>query len=320
MYCRTLIAGLFVLTQLAWTAGAAGQTNDPAQDLPSYRLNVAVDEVSVTFHASDARGSAVRDLKLDEVGLLDNGRPPRKMLVFESRQDFPLRVGMLMDMSESMMRKRAADRAIAIAFTERVLRLPPSQGFVMNFDRFSRVDVPWTAQLDALSLGIRNRIVSAGRTASLGGTAVFDAIYSACLNQFSHLDPAGGTHAILLFSDGEDNASRLSVEEAIGACQRNNTAIYAFHARPQAGADPSGAENLASMAEKTGGSVFWDDDPAAVIESDLATIEAELRSQYRIVYRPEALVHDGSFHRIELKVPVRVAAVRVRSGYYAPRH
>ena len=192
---RMLIAGLFVLSALAWVTGARAQSNS-AQDIPSYRLSVAVAEVSVTFHATDARGLAVPDLKVEEVSLLDDGKPPRKVLVFQSRQDFPLRVGILMDTSESMMGSRSADRAIAIAFTERVLRLPPSQAFMMNFERYSRVDAPWTAQSDALTLGIRNRLP--GHIASFGGTALFDAIYSACLNQFSHLDPAAGTNAILL--------------------------------------------------------------------------------------------------------------------------
>ena len=314
---RMLIAGLFVLSALAWVTGARAQSNS-AQDIPSYRLSVAVAEVSVTFHATDARGLAVPDLKVEEVSLLDDGKPPRKVLVFQSRQDFPLRVGILMDTSESMMGSRSADRAIAIAFTERVLRLPPSQAFVMNFERYSRVDAPWTAQSDALTLGIRNRLP--GHIASFGGTALFDAIYSACLNQFSHLDPAAGTNAILLFSDGEDNASRVSVDEAIDACQRSNTAIYAFHSRPRPGADDSGAAALASVAEKTGGRVFLDDDSADVIASDLGTVEAELRAQYRLVYVPPPLVRDGSFHRIELRVPPRVAGVTVRSGYYAPAH
>jgi VWFA-related protein len=80
----------------------------------------------------------------------------------------------------------------------------------------------------------------------------------------------------------------------------------------------TGAKVLAELALESGGRVFHEDDSAAAIDDDLRTIEADLRNQYRLVYRPAELTHDGSFHRIELKAPERVDSVRVRSGYYAP--
>jgi Ca-activated chloride channel homolog len=102
-------------------------------------------------------------------------------------------------------------------------------------------------------------------------------------------------------------------------CQRANTAIYAFRVESQYSSS-SGPKTLAELASQTGGRVFFDDDPDAGIYNDLRMIEADLRNQYRLVYKPQELKHDGSFHRIELLGPERAGNLIVRSGYYAPAH
>ena len=76
---------------------------------------------------------------------------------------------------------------------------------------------------------------------------------------------------------------------------------------------------MAELAAKTGGRVFYDDDSEAGIDNDLRTIEADLRNQYRLIYKPAELKRDGSYHRIELKGPERVDSDRhplrlLRSG------
>jgi VWFA-related protein len=148
----------------------------------------------------------------------------------------------------------------------------------------------------------------------VGGTALFDTIYKACLYEFGKVDHAASGNFILLFTDGEDNASHTSAEEAIDACQHSNTAIYAFRAVSQSASD--GPRTLAQLASGTGGRVFFDDDPAAVLAKNLAVIEADLRDQYRLVFSPAELKHDGSFHSLELHTPHRVRSVNIRTGYY----
>jgi VWFA-related protein len=152
------------------------------------------------------------------------------------------------------------------------------------------------------------------------GTAILDAVYRACLSQFGRIDAARSSNFILLFSDGEDNASHASLGDATAQCQRSNTAIYAFRVEQQPGAFSTGATTLAEVAAKTGGRVFNDDDSDAGIYDDLRIIEADLRNQYRLVYKPAELRHDGSFHRIEVKAPERVDRIVIRAGYYAPVH
>jgi Ca-activated chloride channel homolog len=229
-----ITCGLLLLPHFAGVRGADSQTTPAVpQGVTPYSLSVSVDEVSLSFHAADAHSLPVNDLKLDELSLLDNGKPPRKILAFGSLRDFPIRAGILMDTSESMEGFLARNRAIAIEYAQRLLRQQTDQAFTMDFDSQSRVTQPWTGNTPALTAGIRSFI--AGGKSHIGGTAIFDAIYRACLNQFGRLDRMGSANFILLFSDGEDNASMASAKDAVAMCQRANTAIYVFRAEPEAG-------------------------------------------------------------------------------------
>ncbi len=287
-----------------------------AQELTSYRLRVPVDEVSLSFHVADRHGLAVNDLKLEELSLLDNGSAPEKITVFEPLQDASIRAGILLDTSESMREFLASNRAISIEYAQRVLRQKTDQAFVMEFGYLSKVIQPWTGEPAVLAAGVRR--VGAGR--ELGGTAMFDTIYRACFSEFGRIDRGVTGNFVLLFSDGEDNASHMSLKEAVDACQRTNTAIYSFRSEPKGSFFSGGAKTLAELAAKTGGLVFHDNGSEAEIYEDLRVIEDDLRNQYRLVYKPAGLKHDGTFHRIELKAPERVDQMTIRSGYYAPMH
>ena len=274
--------------------------------------------MGVTFHAADLHGLPINDLKLDEMKLLDNDATPRKILAFYSMQDFPIRAGILMDTSESMAGDLARDRAIAIEYAEKLLRRNSDQAFVMDFGYVSNITQPWTGDPAALTAGIRR--VTAGKQNPLGGTAMFDTIFRACFNQFGKIDPAASGNFILLFSDGEDNVSHSSLKEVVDICQRSNTAIFAFRAAAHAESFSTGPKTLAELAAQTGDRVFNDDDSETEIDNDLRIIEADLRNQYRLVYKPKELKHDGSFHRIEVQGSDRVGSIVIRTGYYAPTH
>ena len=311
------IAGsLFVVLLFTIVRALDAQSIGPTeQALGTYKLRVAVDEVSLTFHAKDQTGLPLTDLKLDELSVLDNGKPPRRMLALQRLEDLPVRAGILMDMSQSMDDTRSTARTIAMQYAQRLLRPRIDQAFVINFGRRQTVAQPWTSNSYALSDGIRDLQVKTGGNARISGTAVFDAIYRACSDQFGAIDNADTRNFLLLFSDGEDNASSHSLEEAAAMCQRTNTAIYAF--RPSFGAAADGENALAELAAESGGRVFSDHASAA---QNLRTMEADLRDQYRVIYRPLDSKHDGSFHRVRLQGPPRAQALETPSGYYAPSH
>ncbi len=308
--CSPLI---LVLLTTAYRIDA--QTNAvPAQPAATYNLNIPVDEVILTFHAADSHDLPINDLKLDELNILDNGKPPRRVLAFQLLEDFPIRAGILIDISQSMGEHLPGDRAISIKYAQSLLRQQTDQAFVMEFGHSSKIVQPWTSDTSALTAGIHKG------TAGGEGTAIFDSIYSACRYQFGKIDHAATGNFILLFSDGEDNTSYLPLKETVDMCQRTNTAIYAFRAAPEFGSLSAGLKTLLELTSETGGRLFHDDDTEAEIDTDLRIIEADLRNQYRLIYKPPELKHDGSFHRIELKAPERADNIRVRSGYYAPAH
>jgi Ca-activated chloride channel homolog len=321
-----IACGLLLLMHLAAGLRADSQSSASVpQSAAPYSLRVSVDEVSLSFHAADAHGLPVNDLKLDELSLLDNGKPPRKIVAFGSLRDFPIRGGILMDTSVSVAGYLPRNRAIAGKYVQRLLRQKADEAFVMDFDFESRIAQPWTSDRNALIAGMR-RVIPDG-VSRMGGTAIIDSIYRACLNQFGRLNDvgnpvatgAGSANFILLFSDGEDNASHAYLNEAVEMCQHTNTAIYAFRAHPE-WRFSDGPKTLAQLASQTGGRVFKNEGSDEAIYNDLRTIEADLRDQYRLVYKPAELKHDGSFHRIQLKGPERVESIVVREGYYAPLH
>src|SRR5882724_1456699 len=169
------------------------------QSAQSYGLRVSVDEVILTFHAADAQGLAINDLKLDELTLSDNGKPPRKILAFQSLQDLPLRAGILIDTSDSMAQDLTSDAVISTKYTQRLLHRPTDQAFILKFGALSEITQPWTSDTNALAAGIRR--FAATRTNQIRGTALLNAIYQACLNQFGHIDHPGTGNFILLFSE-----------------------------------------------------------------------------------------------------------------------
>jgi VWFA-related protein len=301
---------------LGVSRGVYAQADGDADAATSYRLAVPVDEVVLTFHATDAHGLPVNDLKAEELTLLDNGKPAKKIVEFRSSGNRAIRAGLIVDTSESMMKHLGSDRGIAIQYAERLLRQQTDQAFVMEFERVTRILQPWSSDPKLLTAGVGAIALGGGRPYS--GTAIFDTLYRACRYQFGAIDSAASGNFILLFSDGEENASSMSLKDAVDMCQRSNTSIYAFRADHAEGAGSTGPETLAELTQQTGGRVFHDDGTEDEIYQDLRTIEEDLRSEYRLVYRPAAFKHDGAFHSIVLEVPDRVSRVAIRSGYYAP--
>jgi VWFA-related protein len=303
------------LLPCSWQAIAqAGSSDD--QSSATYNLKLSVDEVVLTFHATDAHGLPINDLTLGEIKLFDKGIAPHRIVAFDSLIDRPVRAGILLDTSESMQQTLPGSEAIAEQYAQRLFRQKSDQAFVMDFGYSSETAQPLTNDPSLLSQSIRN--IKPGKMNPLGGTAMFDAIFRACFYGFGKADATSTGNFILLFSDGQDNSSRTSLEEAAGACQRSNIAIYAFRVEPDSGQYSTGPKLLAELAAKTGGRVFPADESEDAIWRDLTTIESEMRNQYRLVYNPASLKHDGSFHAIELQPPDRVHRIEIRSGYYAP--
>jgi VWFA-related protein len=311
MWAGAIFIGIIIHTSI--TIGQ--QVGPPISDPKGYTLNVPVDEVSVMFHASDWHGVPMNDLTVSDIRVQDNGKPPRQVVSFEVHQNLPIRLGVMIDTSRSMLEYLHLNQWIASEYAERLLDKKRDLAFVMRFDSETKVQPDWTSDAEALTTSIRD--VSAHHESRLGGTALFDAIYKACRDQFGTTNNALSGNFIMLFTDGIDNASHARIADDIDICQRANTAIYIFNNEPKSRFS-SGQKVLQQLADESGGQMYFDQTPDG-FRRDLYQTDVNLRSQYRIVYRPRSITRDGSFHRIKLESPTRGGLITTRSGYYAPQ-
>jgi len=303
----TLSAVTFLSLASSQTAKSSASSADP------YTLNVAVDEVSLTFHAADFHGIPIDDLKLTDLRILDNGKRPRQIVSFEVHQNLPVRFGILVDTSRSMLGYLRRNQAIANEYVTQLLHKQTDRAFVLRFDSESKILQDWTGDSDALAASLHN--VASDRASRLGGTALFDSIYKTCRDQFGTANPIAGNF-ILLFTDGIDNASHARLDDDIDICQKANTAIYVFSTEPKSIFPSDEQKTLDKLTTQTGGVIFFDQSREP-IWNDLRNIDANLRSQYRLVYKPQHFKRDGSFHHIKLDSPTRGGIITARSGYYA---
>jgi Ca-activated chloride channel family protein len=293
--------------------GAAAQPaqQGAADDQAQKPIQVIVNEVPLIFTVTDGKGHYIPNLLQSDFALLDNQRAPAKVDRFRQQINLPLRVGLLIDTSTSIHSRFVFEQQSATEFLLEVLKAKGDRAFVMGFDVTPDVTQDWTNNLDALETGV-NKLKSGG------GTALFDAVYTACHDKLiTSRGPEPVRKALIVISDGDDNQSRVYQSEAIKECQRADTIIYSISTNwtPSRGA---GDKVMQDLAEETGGEPFF---PPNV--EDMATsftdIETELRSQYELDYTPADFKTDGSFRTIYLYCNNRSYHVHARKGYFSPK-
>lgn len=289
----------------------AQQPANSQEDNASTTIHVGVNEVNLIFTVTDKHGHYIPNLKQSDFALLDDQRAPERVTSFRQQINLPLRVGIMIDTSTSIRSRFQFEQQSANEFLLEMLRARSDRAFVMGFDETPDLMQDWTNNLDALETGI-NRLRPGG------GTALFDAVYTACRDK---LLTSRGTEpvrkAIILLSDGDDNQSRVHPDEAIKMCQRSETIIYAISTNwtPSRG---KGDNVLTEMATDTGGQVFFPPSVEQVSQS-FKSIEEELRSQYAITYTPADFKANGQFRPIYLYCLNRKYVARARKGYFAPK-
>lgn len=287
------------------------EKQDPVET-GDFRIGVQVDLVDLIFTATDKHGHFIKDLKKDDVRLLDEGKPPQRVEAFESETGLPLRVGLLIDSSNSIRDRFHFEQAAAVEFLHQVVRPKSDQAFVVGFDSLSDLTQDYTDNTDALARGVQ--VLRPG-----GGTALHDAVLQASEKLASAPIHGPSRRAIILLSDGDDNQSRHTREEAIEAALRAEVIIYVISTNVT-GEDKRGDKVLMRYAEATGGRVFF---PMRIEEvaNAFSEIQDELRSQYVLAYKPEDFASDGRYRAISVTVPGRSnVKIRARKGYYAPKN
>ena len=293
--------------RLALAAGAAllpvaigllAQQPTPATPTAQRPIIVRVERVPVLFTALDRKERFVTDLSRDEIHVFDN-KKKQEILEFTKESDLPLRIGLLIDASNSVRERFKFEQEAAIEFLNSVLRPKTDRAMVLSFDTNAEVVQNFTDDLGKLS----------------------EAIHS--------LRPGGGVRrTIILISDGDDNQSRGSREDTLAMAQRGEVTIFAISTnrgnpeQTEKSAKPAGGEQqgdrvLRRFAEETGGRVFFPF-KAADLNTSFERIGQELRSQYALLYRPNT-PRDGSFHSIEVVSQRKGVKIRARKGYFAVR-
>lgn len=186
------------------------------------------------------------------------------------------------------------------------------KAIVVSFDTSPELAADLTSDIEKLDAAIRG--LRPG-----GGTSLYDAIFFACRDKLQQDQPRHKfRRAIVVLSDGEDNQSRYTRDQALEIAQKADVVIYAISTNVSR-SETTGDKVLKYFTEETGGRAFF---PFKVedLEQSFENIANELRHQYNIAYRPEPLRTDGLYQDVDLKVKGRKdLVVRSRKGYYAPK-
>ena len=295
-------------TEDAPTKSDTDQSRSDVIDQGGTTIYSTVNEVSIVFTVTDKHNHYVKDLTKTDFAVLDDQRPVPQFR-FQRETDLPLQVGLLIDASNSIRDRFKFEQESAIEFLNETIRRRYDKAFVVGFDVTPEVTQDFTDSTDALAQGVR--ALRPG-----GGTAMYDALYFACRDKLLKSPQISSVRrAIVLVSDGEDNSSHVTREEAIEMALRANTIVYTISTNFPSGGN--GDKVLQRIADATGGRAF---EPFQLtdVANAFSQIQDDLRSQYELSYRPENFVHDGRYRAIAITALHKGLKVRSRSGYFAP--
>jgi VWFA-related protein len=304
------------LASLVCAGALAGQQNAPRsgtaqnpQD-PTTTIEVRVDLVNVLFTAHDRKNRLVLNLTKDDIRVLED-QQQQSIRFFSRESDLPLRIGILIDTSNSIRDRMRFQQEAAIDFLHATLRPGKDLAYVLSFDVEPTLVQDYTDDLEKLSKAIRN--LRAG-----GGTGLYDAIHFGCREKMLIFPPPEPylRRVMIVLSDGMDNLSLHTRDEALAMAQRAEVTLYTISTN-RSGHSTRGDRVLQFLAEETGGRTFF---PFSA--SDLATnfqeISRELRSQYSLAYVSTNPARDGTFRQITLQPTEKGVRIRSKSGYFAP--
>jgi VWFA-related protein len=265
-----------------------------------------VDEVTLHATVVDASNHIVTSLAKNDFTVLEDGKP-QKITSFRS-EDIPVALGIVIDNSGSMRDKRPAVNAAAVNLVRS--SNPQDQVFIVNFNEEYFLDQDYTGSVPKLKDALE-------RIESRGGTALYDAVVASS----DHLKKSGALEkkVLLVVTDGEDNASRESLEQALRRLEeQNGPTVYTIGLLADEHSKRA-RRALREMAEDTGGVAFFPKDLSEV-EAITQQIAHDIRNQYTIQYKPSTPQSAGGYRTVKVEAQAKgykKLQVRTRSGYYA---
>jgi len=280
----------------------------PASAADSTIIRAEVTRVNMLFTVTDKKGRFVTDLTKADFQIFES-KKQQQILEFTSETDLPLRLAILIDTSNSIRDRFRFQQEAATNFINSVMR-EQDKAVVVSFDTSAEVVADLTNNTNDLENAVRN--LRPG-----GGTSLYDAIYFACKDKLMRDQPMYKfRRAMVILSDGEDNESRYSRDQALEMAQRADTVIYTISTNISH-IETDGDKVMRYLAEETGGVAFFPFQ-AKDLNQSFENIANELRHQYNLFYRPEPLKTDGLYHPVQIRVKGRKdLIVRARKGYYA---
>jgi len=303
---------LLTLVTLAILLRAQQQQPPPAaagaEDDNIFRGEVT--RVNMLFTVTDKRGRFVTDLTRNDFTIFEN-KKPQIIKEFTAETDLPLRLAILIDTSASVTDRFRFQQEAAGNFITSVVR-DQDKAIVVSFDTAAELAADLTGNTEVLEKAVKN--LRPG-----GGTALYDAIFFACKEKLIVDQPMYKfRRAMVVLSDGDDNQSTHSRDQALEMAQRADTVIYTISTNTSR-IETEGDKVMRYFADQTGGASFFPFQ-ANDLNQSFENIANELRHQYNLFYAPEPLVNDGQYHHVLIKVKNRKdLVVRARKGYYARR-
>jgi Ca-activated chloride channel family protein len=281
-----------------------------------YKIKSQVNLVVLHVSVLNDRSVFVPGLMEDNFRVLED-KVEQKLSVFK-QEDVPVSFGLVVDNSGSMRTKRPQVNAAAITFVK--TSNAQDEGFVVNFndDYYLDTEHDFTSDLAEMRSALE-------RIDARGSTALYDAV----IGSLDHLKKGTRDKKVLLVvTDGEDNASRHTLENVVEQAQRADAVIYAVGVfsdddiKHDHRAMKKARTALTELAIATGGLAFFPE-TADDTEAICTQIAHDIRNQYTLAYYPTNAARDGSFRAVSVQVSPPHGAgklsVRTRTGYYAPR-
>lgn len=295
----------WALLSVASLAVGAGQVTDSSDE---YRISTDVRNVVLPITVVDRKGEFVDGLTRENFKVFDDGKPQE--IRYFSHADVPLTIGLIVDSSGSMCPKRS-DTVLAALHFVRVSN-PRDEMFVINFNEHVQTGLPpgqaFSNDIASLRMALLNKPCA-------GQTAMYDAL-AAALDRLA--SGSRDRKALILVSDGGDNASRHSFQQVLDAALKSNAVIYTIGLF-----DPDDPDRnpgiLKKLARTTGGEAYLPEKTSQL--SEIADhIAKDLRNQYTVAYIPSNPA-GSNYHKVQVftTAPGRPRlSARTRPGYFAP--
>jgi VWFA-related protein len=266
-----------------------------------------VEEVLLHATVVDDKQHIVTNLDKGDFNVFEDGRP--QTITSFKHEDIPVAMGIVVDNSGSMREKRQKVNAAALNLVRS--SNPNDAVFIVNFNDEYYLDQDFTSNINKLKEGLE-------KIEARGGTALYDAVVASAehLKQEAKLEKK----VILVVTDGEDNESAETLEQAVRRLQRDGgPTVYAIGILEKEEHPKHAKRALQIMSERTGGIAFF---PQTLDDVDAIsrTVAHDIRTQYTIGYKPTTPKDQGGYRQVKVDAHAHgygKLSVRTKSGYYA---